>query len=149
MFGRLLLEIFYSSKSQLWGSVVTSVAVALKDNWVGPWPKGCCSLLYCTLLFQAYVCTGPYGGITGDCPCINHNHQCLINNVCVFLLSLFKRSSREVVLLSPAQLWTCCAASGRLSHQKREWGRESCFPFCCSTCMNVLSGCYYSFATPL
>lgn len=109
------------------GALVISAAIALKDNQAHPWPKGRCGLVYYALLFRAYVCTGPCGGITGDCPCINHNHQCLINNVCVFLLSLFKRSSREVVVLLPAQLLTCCAASGRLLHQKKGWRRESYF----------------------
>lgn len=126
-------KVFYSSNPQLWGCVVISVAIALKDNQVHPWPKGCCGLLYCTLLFQVCVCTCPCGGITGDCPCINHNHQCLINNVCVLLLSLFKRSSREVVVLLPAQLLTCCATSGRLLHQKKGWGRDCYFPSSSST----------------
>lgn len=120
-------KIFYSTNPQLWGSVVISAAIALKDNQAHPWPKGRCGLVYYALLFRAYVCTGPCRGITGDCPCINHNHQCLINNICVFLLSLFKRSSKEVVVLLPAQLLTCCAASGRLLHQKKGRRRDSYF----------------------
>lgn len=76
-------KMVYSSNLLSCGAAVISVAIVLKDKQFHLWPKGRCGLLYCTLFFQACVCTDPFGGITGDCPCINH-HQWLINNVCVF-----------------------------------------------------------------
>lgn len=41
-------KLFYNSNPQLWGCVVISVAIALKDNDIHPWPKGSWGLLYCT-----------------------------------------------------------------------------------------------------
>lgn len=90
------------------GCVGIPVAVVLKDIGLIPGPTD--AVVYLTVLFQVYVCTSPCGGITGDWACINHGHQCLINNGCVFLLSLFKRSSRELggFFSQPSTDLLCC-----------------------------------------
>lgn len=138
-------KIFYGSNLLSCGAVVISVAVALEDNQFHPWPKGCCGLLYCTLLFKVYVCTGPSGGITGDCPCINHNHQWLISNVSVSpAQAVREKQQADVVVLLPAWLLT----SGSSIPQKRGRGRVT-FPFHLKYLRECTEWFWWSFATLL